>query len=316
MAAAMQDQRSHVRAFAMLGLVMLLWAGNSIVGRAVRFDIPPFTLAFIRWAGALLVVAPFAIRPLVRERAEILRGWKWILILGLTGVGAFNALLYNGLRYTTATNALLLQAAVPTAVLILDRVFFATRAKGWQIAGVTLSTIGVMAIVFKGDPGAALRLHFGAGDAWVLASVAVWAFYTTFLRMRPAISPVSFIAATFAIGVLAMAPFAAAEWHAGERIVWNARSVGALAYVALLPSLAAYFIYNWAAGRIGPARAGQAITMMPIFGALLSAALLGEALHSYHLAGMALILVGIALGLLALRRQVSAGAAQSASLEG
>jgi drug/metabolite transporter (DMT)-like permease len=316
MAAAMQEYRSHARAFAMLGLVMLFWAGNSIVGRAVRFDIPPFTLAFLRWAGALLVVAPFAIGAVMRDRAEILRGWKWILILGLLGVGAFNALLYNGLRYTTATNALLLQAAIPTAVVILDRLFFGRRANGWQLLGVAFSTVGVVAIVFEGDPASALRLHFGPGDILVLASVAVWAAYTVCLRLRPAISPVSFIAATFAIGVLAMAPFAAAEWHAGERIVWNARSVGALAYVALLPSLASYFIYNWAAGQVGAARAGQAITMMPLFGALLSAALLGEALHDYHIAGMALILAGIAIGLLALRQQVSAGAPQSASLEG
>jgi len=315
MAAAMQEHRSHARAFAMLGLVMLFWAGNSIVGRAVRFDIPPYTLAFLRWAGALLVVAPFALGAVMRDRAEILKGWKWILILGLLGVGAFNALLYNGLRYTTATNALLLQAAIPTAVVILDRLIFGTRANGWQLLGVAFSTVGVVAIVFEGDPANALRFHFGPGDIWVLASVAVWATYTVCLRLRPAISPVSFIAATFAIGVLAMAPFAAAEWLAGERIVWNARSVGSLAYVALLPSLASYFMYNWAAGQVGAARAGQAITMMPIFGALLSAALLGEVLHGYHVAGMALILAGIAIGLLALRRQVSAGAAQAASLE-
>ena len=59
--------RRHAQAFALLGLVMILWAGNSIVARAVRHDIAPFTLALLRWTGASLVVAPCAIRPLMRD---------------------------------------------------------------------------------------------------------------------------------------------------------------------------------------------------------------------------------------------------------
>lgn len=315
MAAAMQAHRSQARAIAMLGLVMLFWAGNSIVGRAVRFDIPPFTLALGRWLLALLVLAPFAIGPVWRDRAELLRGWKWVLLLGLLGVGAFNAFLYQGLRYTTATNALLLQAAIPVLVVIFDRLFFGMQANGWQALGVAFSTFGVVAIVFEGDPSSALRLYFGVGDVLVLCSALAWSLYIVLLRMRPATSATSFVAVTFAIGVLAMAPLAAWEWHAGEAVVWSPRVFGAIAYVALLPSLAAYFIFNWAAGRIGPARAGQAITLMPLFGALLSALLLGERLHAYHFAGMAFILAGIVLGMLALRGQDFAGASQGRPLE-
>lgn len=298
----MNPRNSQMRAFAALGLVMLLWAGNSIVARAVRFDIPPFTLAFLRWLGASLVLLPFAIAPLRRDWRALLGGWKVVLLLGVLGIGAFNALLYSGLQYTTATNALLLQAAIPAAVMLLDRVLFGVRSGGWQKIGVTFSILGVVAIVFEGDPGAAMRLHFGLGDVLILAAVVVWAIYTVFLRQRPQVSPVSFVAATFAFGVVAMAPLAAWEWLHGARIVWSGEVLGALAYVALLPSLVSYFIYNWAAGVVGPARAGQSITMMPLFGAFLSAALLGEALRGYHYAGMALIVAGIALSALALRR--------------
>lgn len=299
----------------MLGLVMLFWAGNSIVGRAVRFDIPPFTLAFVRWAGALLLVAPFAIASLRRDWSAILRGWKAILVLGILGVGAFNALLYLGLHHTTATNALLLQAAIPALVVILDRVIFRTRPSRWQTAGVALSTIGVLAIVFAGDPRAMLSLQFGFGDTLILAAVVVWALYTVLLRLRPEIAQVSFIAATFAIGVLTMGPLAVAEWEAGQTIIWNRGVFAAFAYVAVLPSLVAYLIYNAATAQIGPARAGQAITLNPLFGALLSSALLGEKLHSYHFAGMLLILGGIGIGALALRRQDPAGVRRDQPLE-
>src|SRR3990170_1651623 len=307
--------RRHTQAFLLLGLVMVLWAGNSIVARAVRFDVPPFTLAFLRWSGATLAVAPFAIRPLGRDWPAIRRGWRPLLFLGLMGIGAFNALLYSGLQYTTATNALLLQAAIPAAMVLFDRLFFGVRSSGWQIVGVSASMLGVAAIVFQGDPAALLRLRFGFGDALILVSVVVWALYTVFLRVRPAISPTSFIAVTFSIGVLAMAPPAAMEMQAGETIAWSWPVVAAILYVALLPSLLSYFIYNHATGIVGPANAGQAITLMPLFGAVIAAVLLGERLHEFHFIGMAFILAGIALSLFSARRKEAAGAAKGAGLE-
>ena len=293
---------------ALLVLVMLFWAGNSIVGRAVAGEVPPLTLAFIRWTGALAILAPFAIGPLRRDWPTIKIRWKPVLLLGLLGVGAFNALLYSGLQYTTAANALLLQAAIPGAVLVLDRLVYAQRSGSLQVAGTIASIAGVVFIAFQGDVGKALSLHLGKGDALVLAAVAVWSLYTVFLRLRPKVAPTSFVAATFAIGVLAMAPLALWEWHDGLRIVWSLKTILALVYVAVFPSLLSYFIYNQAAAQLGAARAGQSITMMPVFGALLSAPLLGEPLQAYHAVGMGLICLGIALGIWALRRQQAGGA--------
>ena len=298
----MKPDRRQLTAFALLGLVMVLWAGNSIVGRAVRFDVPPLTLAFVRWFGASLILLPLAWRPLRRDWPAIRAAWKSVLLLGLLGVGAFNALLYSGLQYTTATNALLLQAGIPAAVVAFDRLFFGERSPWIQNLGVLFAILGVSAVVFEGDFSRALNLHFGAGDLLVLASIVVWALYTVFLRLRPQIDPVSFVAATFLIGAVTMAPLALIEALSGQHIRWTALAIGSFAYVCVLPSIVAYFIFNWAAGVVGPARSGVAITLMPIFGAFLSAALLGEALHGYHFVGMVLIVLGIALSFVALRR--------------
>lgn len=311
----MSTTRRQLIAFALLGLVMVLWAGNSIVGRAVRFDVPPLTLAFVRWFGASLLLAPFAFPQVRRDWPAIRKGWKTIVLLGLLGVGAFNAFLYAGLRFTTATNALLLQAAIPAMVMLLDRLFFDVRSALLQKLGVACSIPGVAVVVFEGDIARAVRLHFGVGDLLILAAVLVWALYTVLLRLRPAIAPASFVATTFFIGVLAMAPFAVHDWIVGDHIRWSPKVLGAFAYVCVLPSIVSYFIFNSATATVGPARAGQAITLMPIFGAFLSAALLGEALHGYHFAGMGLIVLGIALSILTLRGQGSAGAADAQRLE-
>ncbi|PCD03682.1 permease [Sphingomonas spermidinifaciens] len=285
------------RAYAMLGVVMLLWAGNSIVGRAIRDDVAPLTLALLRWSGALAIVLPFAWASLRKDRAAIAVHWRMLLLLGLLGVAAFNALLYSGLATTTASNALLLQAGVPALVLIVDRLGFGIRAKPIEMLAVAIGSAGVALIVFRADLKALLAFHLNPGDAMILASVAVWALYTSLLRRRPPIAPASFLAITFAIGVAAMLPAAATEWAAGRGIEWSSRAWMGVGYVAVFPSTIAYALYNRAVTMVGPASAGRTIALLPLFGALLAALLLGETLHPHHAIGMALILAGIALPL-------------------
>ncbi len=292
---------SRRRVYAMLMLVLMLWAGNSIIGRAVRDDIPPFSLAFFRWTGALLILLPFAWRKIAADWPVIRATWPRILLLGALGVGAFNALLYSGLRLTTATNALLIQAAIPALVLVFDFTFFRNRPSWAQIAGVAIAVAGVALIIFEADPARLLTLHFGAGDLIILGAVVVWSLYTALLRIRPPIEPLSFLALTFLVGVAAMLPLAAGEWQSVP-IRFTPLVIGGIAYVTLLPSIAAYLMFNRAVAEIGAADAGQVISLQPLFGALLAAVLLGEALHPYHLAGMLLILLGIAVPLAARTR--------------
>ncbi|PNU02445.1 DMT family transporter [Novosphingobium guangzhouense] len=299
----MPKSTSHLRAFLLLGLVMLFWAGNSITGRAVRDDIPPFTLAFGRWLIAVLLLLPFAARQAWAERAALAAGWRWIAALGFLGIVCFNSFVYSGLHYTSAANALLLQASIPALVLVLDRAIFGTRAGTLHKAGVALSTVGVVAIVFRGDIAALATLRLGVGDALVLGGVVVWALYTVLLRKRPPVASASFLLLVFLIGAVVMAPLAAMEAAQGLKVVWSAKVLAAFVYVGVFPSVLAYFIYNAATADLGAARSGQAITLMPLFGALLSALLLGERLEGYHVLGMVLILAGIVLSAAELARR-------------
>lgn len=284
------------RIYAMLLLVMLLWSANSIIGRALRNDIPPFTLALGRWTGALALLLPLTFRKVSADWGTARQSLGKLLLLGLLGVASFNALLYTGLRSTAATNAVLIQAGIPVLVLAFDWLLFRARPLGVEVIGVAVSAFGVMTIIFRADPSALLSLDFGRGDAFVVAAVTAWALYTALLRLRPAIHQLSFLTITFAVGVLAMLPLAALEWRT-ETVHWSLAVAGGIAYVAVLPSVVAYFLFNHAVAEIGAAAAGQTISLQPLIGALLAALLLGEELHAHHFAGMVLILLGIALSL-------------------
>ena len=106
--------------YLLLTLTTLFWSGNMVVGRAVRGEVPPFSLAFWRWAIAFLLTLPLAL-PYLRAQWPLLRkGWKAILSLGLLGVGGYNTLAYIALQYTGATNASLLNSFIPVATIALS----------------------------------------------------------------------------------------------------------------------------------------------------------------------------------------------------
>lgn len=295
--------RLRLRSYCALAIVMLLWSGNVILGRAMSAAIPPFTLALVRWAGAALILFPIAFGHLKTDLPQLVRAWKVVALLGLTGVGAFNAFTYAGLHFTTATNGLLLQAATPALVLVLNTLVFRQPSPLLQIAGVAASMFGVAIVVLRGHPLALTQLSFNFGDLLILCGVMSWAIYTCFLRLRPPCHPLSFLLATFLIGIAAMAPLAGYEHVQGLTIKWSPAVLAAFGYVTILPSLVAFLLYNAAVKDLGPGIAGQAITLMPLFGSVLAAVLLGEALYPYHLVGMTLILGGILAGLWGQDRQ-------------
>lgn len=292
------NKHTAILAYASLVLVMLLWAGNSIVGRAIRDDVQPFTLAFVRWLGAFLIIAPFALAHVLKDRATLVRNAGVVLLLSVMGVGAFNALLYTGLHHTTATNGLLLQAAIPPLVLVFNALFFHERARLAQIVGVSLAALGVVLIVVRADLDVLLHFTFGFGDLLILCAVVMWALYTSLLRLRPDVHLLSFVAISFFVGFACMAPLAMFEWTQTGFPNLTLPVLGSFAYVAIFPSVVAYLFFNAAVAKIGAAQAGQTMALMPLIGAGLASLLLREPLHFYHLLGMALIVSGIVLGAL------------------
>ncbi len=282
-------------AYPMLTLAVLFWSGNFILGRAVSDLVPPIGLAFWRWAGALVLVLILA-RPFLRADLPALRRhWKMLLALSIFGVAAFNTFVYIGLHTTRAINALMLQSAIPVAIVLCSFLLFGERI-GWaQAGGILLSLAGVAMIASRGEPAGLLLLSFNRGDAWVLAAVVSYALYSTLLRRRPAVHPLSFLAATFAVGALLLLPAAVWEHVAVQPMGITAASLLAIAYVAVFPGFLSYLFFNRGVELVGATRSGQFIHLMPVFGSLLAILLLGETFHPFHAAGIALIAGGIAL---------------------
>lgn len=281
------------QAYLLLTFTALFWAGNSIVGRAARDLVPPAALAFWRWSIALALLLPLAWPHLRRDWPALKARWPIVLLLGTLGIGAFNTLLYTGLQTTTALNSMLIQSAQPALILIVGALVMRDRTSPRQIAGVLVSLAGVLAIIARGDPAALLALRLNAGDAIISFAVLLWALYSVLLRGRPAVHPLSFLAASIIVGIIVIAPIYGAELWAGRRIVPVRESALAIAYVSVFPSFLAYLFFNRGVELIGSAATGQYLNVMPLMGAGLAMLFLGEALRPFHVAGLVLIVAGI-----------------------
>lgn len=280
--------------YLLLTLTVLFWSGNMVLGRGIRADIPPLTLAFWRWAIAFALTLPLALPHFKSQWPLLKKGWKAVLVLGILGVGCYNTFAYIALQYTGATNAVLLNSFIPIATIAISWAFLGKHLRRVEGFGVVLSLAGAVTIIARGDPAVLAGLHLNRGDVWMLGAVLVWAVYTVGLAWRPSgVDPMLMLAALTAVGVVGLAPLYAWELTEGQVMNVHWASLASLAYVGIFPGFLGYVFYNRGVAEVGANKASLFIHLMPVFGTLLSALLLGEVPQWYHYAGIGLIFAGI-----------------------
>jgi drug/metabolite transporter (DMT)-like permease len=292
------NQRLSPGTISLLVLPPLLWAGNAVVGRMVNGLVPPMTLNFLRWALAFVILLPFA-HSLLRPSSSLWPRWKRFALLGLLGVGCYNALQYLALKTSTPLNVTLVAASVPVWMLGIGWLCFGQRVTHKQALGALLSIAGVLVVLSRGEWALLAQVHLVPGDVYVLLATISWSFYS-WLLSQPRDPPeirndwAAFLMAQLVFGLGWSALFAGGEWALTEaRIIWGWPLAAALLYVAVGPAVIAYRCWGTGVQRVGPATAGFFSNLTPLFAAVLSATFLGELPHVFHALAFVLIVGGI-----------------------
>jgi drug/metabolite transporter (DMT)-like permease len=284
----------NLQAYIILCITTLIWGGNTVAGKMAVGHVSPMMLTGLRWVIACTVLLIFAAPQVRRDFPAIRRNWLLLLGYGTVGFTAFNAFLYSALQYTSAINAVIEQAGIPMVIFVMNYVLFRTTFSLAQIAGFTLTLGGVALTASHGDLTTLLSLDLNQGDAMMMAAVLVYAGYTVALRFKPEIHWKSLIAISALGALISSIPLVIWEFSTGRMIWPDMQGWVIVAYAGLLPSLVSQILYVRGVELIGPNRAGLFINTIPIFGTLLSITLIGEALQTFHIAAMGLVLVGIA----------------------
>ena len=288
------ETASRGNAFLLLALATLFWAGNWVLGRALRETFEPNALNLWRWLIAALVLAPFAVPRLPKQWPAIRRSAGLLVLLAFLGVAVFQSLVYYGLKTTTAVNAVLLNSSFPAFMLLCSFAIEREHATRSQIAGMLISLAGILVIMSRGELSSLARLEFHSGDALILLAMPVWGVYSVLLKRRPAeLDGIAFLFVISVIGVVLLVPaFAVEAAYAPPR--WpGAEGIAAAVYVGLAASVGAFICWNRGVAIVGPNAAGFTIHLLPAFGTLLAIVFLGESFRIFHAIGIATILAGV-----------------------
>lgn len=277
----------------------LLWAGNAVAGRLLHTLIPPVTLNFARWLLAFALLLPLAWQVL-RPSSPLWPHWRRYALLGLLGIGSYNALQYMALQTSTPLNVTLVGSGTPVWMLLTGALCFGVPVSRRQVAGALLSVAGVLLVLSRGSWDQLLALRLVPGDLYMVLATISWALYSWLLVRTSEPAGVrgdwaAFLMAQMVFGLLWSGAFAAGEWSLGAAapIVWGWPLAAGLAFIAVGPAILAYRCWGMGVQRAGPVAGGFFINLTPLFAAMLSAALLGEVPHLYHALAFALIVGGI-----------------------
>jgi len=281
------------QAYLLLAITALFWGGNAIAGRLAVGEVSPMVLTCLRWVLVVCILFPLFGRRLVTEWPVIRRSWLFVILMGVFGFTAFNALFYAAAHHTSAVNLTIFQGAIPVLVLLGTVLFFRAPILPLQILGMIVTVVGVIIVSVKADFEILRTLALNIGDVWMLIACLFYAGYTLGLRHRPAVPGLVFFTALAIVAFLSALPLLAIEIASGT-VQWpTLKGWLVLAYVAFLPSLLAQLFFIRGVELIGPARAGLFVNLVPVFGALLAVLLLGEPFAFYHALGLILVLGGI-----------------------
>ena len=273
----------------------LFWAGNFNIGKVAFLEnISPFTLAFLRWTLVWIILLPFTYKEILNLKSIIIKNFKFIFLLGLSSVFLYSALTYKALNYTQVINASLFNTAVPATIILVCFLLKIEKTNIFQLSGLLISTLGILAIVTKLDLNILLSLNFNKGDLLMIVAIISWGVYSALLKKRNfEISLLALVQITCTFGLIMLAPAFLVELNQGQSVDINLHLLYILLYVAIFPSIGSYYCWSGAVSIIGANRAGIFLSLIPLFSTLFAIILFDEKFLFFHLIGTILIIIGL-----------------------
>lgn len=279
----------------LLVLMPAAFALNPVVGRALTGIYEPGQLTVVRWLAAGLLVAFIAARRKGPNRASRPPKWHRILALGALGMGFCSYCAFAGAQAGTATNVSLIYTSTTALVVLYEIASRQVHPSAVLIIGVVLCLAGAATIVTRGEFTQLATLEPAVGDLWAVAGMTGWAIYTVAMKRETSsgLDPLTLFAVMSLAGAAAAVPVAGFETASAGLPGLGLNALTWIAALVLVASVGSYLSYNLAIRRTGPILTSAALSLSPLYAALLAVVLIGEQLAWFHAAGGALIIFGL-----------------------
>lgn len=283
-----------VQAYVLCALVVVFYAGNILTGKALS-DLPPITIAFTRLVIAFAILLPFGWRSAWQARRSFVEHGRPLLLMTATGVAFFTTLIYASLRYTSATNVAVLEAAIPAVTVALSFFVLHERLLLIQWIGVAVSLVGAVSVVMNGNIAALGRVDWNKGDGIMAVAVICWAVYSIAVRRHMRHFPeLGVLGVMTGLSILILCPLVLTEWWiVGEMPLEPGPHWWGLLYLGVFPSVVALAFYNRAVATLGASQASAFLNFLPVATMLGAFLLLDEQISEAQIVGAALVMTGV-----------------------
>lgn len=273
-------------------IAVLIWSLNIAITRYVAEYISPVSISFYRWIIAFLILTPFILPKVIKQRTLVRQNIVKLAVLSAFGMVLYQGLAYTAAHYTTATNMGIINAFIPIFTIFVSLMILKEFPTRFAVVGSILSFIGLIYVIGQGRLDTLMHLGGHWGDMIMIVAVFFYAFYGVFLKKWQLELPLM-ISLYIQIGfaVLYHLPFVAVL---GLDAIDLDNGLSVL-YAGMFPSIIAPLVWMLAVQHLGPNRTSIFMNLMPIFTAIIAYVWLKEAWTIYHSLGGIVILIGIAL---------------------
>ena len=275
-------------------MAALFWGGTFVAGRQLAPLLEPHASAFLRFLLASILLAGWLYWRLRRFPKVTKRQLLAVVMLGATGVFAYNLLFFAGLKSVEGGRASLIIAANPVLIALASSWLFRERLGTARGAGIVLSVAGAMVVIGRGDMLGLLSGGIGAGEWLLMGCVISWVAYTLIGKgVLHGMSPLLAVCYSSVVGTLLLA--VVMLWQGGIDVaaLANPEVWFYIVYLAVFGTVLAFVWFYKGVYTLGAARAGQFINLVPVSGVCLSAWLLDEPVTRSLLLGGVLVLLGL-----------------------
>lgn len=280
----------------------LFWALHYVIGALAVQSLDPFSLAFLRWALAavlLLAIAQLAERP---DWRLVLPRIPRLALLGTLGMLGFALFLYLGLRSTTPVSASLVGSVGPVLIAVAAALLLRERP-GWRRwLGLAVALAGVLLVISRGSVEAVIGLRFDGGDLWIVAGTVCFAAYTVLSRRPDGVPPLTSTAVQASASAVILGVVVA---FTGLRLPEDGPTWGALAFIVVFPSVGSYILWNFGLRRLPAAAAGIFLNLIAVFTVLIEVVIGGAVTLAEAIGGL-VVLAGVLLATLPGRQRDAA----------
>ena len=277
-------------------IAAILFGASVVAVRVAVQDIPPFTLAILRFGqGGFLLLLLLLIwtRDLLRIRW---RDVPYLVLLGVIFFTIFPVTFNASLRLTEASRGALMLATMPLWSVLLARVAKRERLSTQQISGVLLTFAGVgVVLAERGLTFAGTSLSL-VGDALMLVTAVCGAVYGVLAkRMLTRYKAMTVTAYTMMFGTLLLVPAAFFEDFSSVMARMRPDTVMLVLFLGIFGGAIGYFLWTFALTHLSPTQVAVYANLNPMIATLLGATLLAEKLTGMFMAGFAAVLAGVLL---------------------